>query len=336
MHDMTGFELLPPSTRVGSTPDAVRRLLVGGCLLAGFGKAAAAAFPSRPVTLVVPFAAGTLVDRLTREVSERLAIRWRVPVTVDNRPGYFGWIGAQFAARARADGYTLLVMNGATLSPIFFKRPSLDVLQAFVPICSMYRGRHLIFGSTSLPPRLDSALEAARAGAGAMSYGYASSNTRLVMENLKRLARADIRPVPYKSVSDIARSLLQGDVQWVIDASATYRSLVEQGRVRAYCVVGSTRDPLLPDVPTTQELGIALQSPGFSGGLWAPAGTPASVVGQVQAAVTEVLAQQEVRRAYEAAGTTVAPSTSAAFLDAVHGERVYWSKAANASGFEPE
>ncbi len=314
-----------------------RRRVVAGSLLAGIGIAGAATpYPQRTVTVVVPFAAGTPVDGWTRTVAERLAARWRQPVIVQNRPGYLGWLGAQWVARAPADGHTLLVMNGATLSSVFFRRPSLDVLQAFVPISSMYRGRHLVFGTSLLPARLDQALAAARSSPGTMSYGYASSNTRLVMENLKRLARADIHPVPYKSVSEIAGGLLQGDLQWVVDASATYRGLVQQGRIRAFSVAAATRDPLLPEVPTARELGLELDSPSFSGGLWAPRGTPASIVQEVQQALNQVLASEEVRRTYEQSGVSAVPSTSAEFLTAVRQELAYWSAAAAASGFEPE
>lgn len=303
--------------------------------------AAACAAPmtlaQRPLTVIVPFAAGTPVDAWTRVVVERLAGRLGQPVIVDNRAGHFGWIGTQAAARAAPDGTTLLVLNGATLSRIFFRSPPLEVLEVFRPVGAFYRGRHILFGAPKLEGSLPEVLARARAKPGALRYGYASANTRLVMERLKRIAATPaIDDIPYKSVGQIAIGLMAGDVDLAVDSAGTYRALVAQGKVRALATVADTRDPLLPEVPTAREVGLAVASPGFSGGFWVPARTPQDVLGRMASAVREVLSAPQVQQTLAAAGAQAVVASPEEFLAMVKAERAYWAQAANEAGYVPE
>lgn len=284
-------------------------------------------------TVIVPFAAGTPVDSWTRAV----VAQWTRHSVVDNRPGALGWIGARAAARAASDGFTLVVLNGATQSSVFFRAPPFDILDALRPVCGFYRGRHVLFAAPAFKGGLAEALALARKRPGALRYGYASANTRLVMERFKRAAGGvQIDDIPYKSVAQMALSLMNGEIDFVVDAVGTYQSLLLQGRVRALATVASVRDPALPDVPTMQEQGIATTSPGYSGGFWVPASTSSLIVGSLTAQLRDAVQRPQVRQTLSAAGAEAIWTGPEAFLAAVHAERQYWAQAAAASGYLPE
>ena len=284
------------------------------------------AYPARPVMLVVPFPPGGGTDTGARIVAQRLAARWGQPVVVENKGGAAGQIGADFVAKAKPDGYTLLMGNIGTqaINPSLYKKMPYDPDTAFVAItlvAELPLAMTVHPGVAAKTPRELIALARARPGQLSYSSSGAGGAPHLAAEMFKQATGSFILHVPYRGGGPAVADLLAGHVDLsfmtVLEASGHIKS----GKLRALAVTSALRVPALPDVPTLAEAAL----PGFNSiswiGLLAPAGTPKDIVDKVAADVREVLGADEVRNKLIELGALPHANTPAQFTQMIANDR---------------
>lgn len=253
-----------------------------------------AAYPERPVRLVVPAAPGGAVDVVGRITGQKLAERIGQNVVIDNRPGANQIIGTEIVARSAPDGYTLLITAGAfTINPSLYRKLPYDALRDFAPIVHIGNsGGLLIVVHPSFPAKsLHDLIAAARAKPGAIAYGSAGFGnlTHLGGEMFQALTGVKLNHVPYKSAGPAINDLLGGQIPLMFGPAAVTIPLVKAGRLRPLAFTGTKRTDALPDVPTAEEAGVK----GFvaSGwfGIYAPRGTPRPIIDRLNAEVNRML-----------------------------------------------
>jgi tripartite-type tricarboxylate transporter receptor subunit TctC len=280
-------------------------------------------YPTRPIKLVVPFAAGGAVDVLARLIGAKLADRFGQPVVIENRAGAGGNIGADAVAKSPPDGYTLLQnTNGQAITPALYRSLPFNPATDFAPVTQLVASNLILVASPKLPVKsLRDFIALAKAKPGGMNYGSSGVGNplHLTMEMLKHAAGLDIQAVAYRSDAQINTALMAGEVQAAVVPLATAVQLINDGRLLALGVTGAKRAAVLPDVPTIAEAGV----PGFASTSWqgffAPAKTPVAIVDRIQRETAAVLKLPDVESslkamAYEPVGST--PAEFAAFVKA--------------------
>lgn len=292
--------------------------LVSGLTLAWFATGAVAAWPERPVTLIVPFGAGAPPDTIGRLLGERLSTAWGQPVIVQNLPGASATIGVDRVARAAPDGYTLgLTGDGAMVVRVSMAPPiPYDPRRDLAPVSLLVRTRNMLVVHPEVPARtLPELVALARSRPGQLAYGHSGVgfSTHLGMEMLKQAAGLDITAVPYANEGQMFADLRAGRVQMMIGSGASMVPRIQAGEVRALAVTSADRAPSLPDVPTIAEQGF----PGFEAVAWfalvAPAGTPAEVVRRVHADAVAAMAEPALRARLEGFGLVIVGTTPEEF-----------------------
>ena len=295
------------------------------CCLAG-AASAQGAYPNRLVTMVVPFPPGGGTDTGARIVAQKLAARWGQAVIVENKGGAAGMIGADLVAKARPDGYTLLMGNIGTqaINLSLYRKLPYDPATAFVPISLVAELPLAMMVNPAVPARTPQEFIAlVRSKPGQLSYSSAGAGgaPHLAAEMFKEATGTFILHVPYRGGGPAIADLLAGHVQLsfmtVLEASGNIRS----GKLRALAVTSSQRVPALPEVPTLAETVL----PGFNSiswiGLLAPAGTPKEIVEKIAADLREVLAGDEVKARLIELGAVPAPNTPAQFAAMIETDR---------------
>lgn len=240
-------------------------------------------FPSAPVRIVVPFPPGGIADALARAVSDRLAARLGQPVLVDNRPGGNTIIAAQHVAKAKGDGYTLLMGTDATLSvlPLLYSKLPFDPQQDFRPVILIAQATSFLAVSSEVPARSVAELvQLAKARPGGLSYASMGhgSNGHISGELFKRVSGVDIIHVPYKGLADAVSALVGAQTSITFANVAPMIPHVQSGKIRLLAVMGDNRSPLFAQVPTLSEAGLSGQEAVAWFGIVAPAQTPDAVV----------------------------------------------------------
>src|SRR5260221_2955741 len=273
-----------------------------------FGTGAfAQAYPSKPIRLVVPFPAGESVDATARLVGQSWSAALGQQILVDNRGGAGGPIGSEAVAKSAPDGYTLLWGNVGTLAigPGMSPKLGYDVAKDFEPVSLVATLPFVLFASPVLP--VNSAVELlayARAHPGELNFGSTGvgSGLHLIGELFKSEAGLQIVHVPYKGVAQALPEMMSGKVQIAFNTIPAFLPHVRAGRLKALMITATERSSLLPDVPTTPEIGL----PGVLGASWhavvAPAGTPRAVVDQLNLTLVETIARPQMRSALIAQG----------------------------------
>jgi tripartite-type tricarboxylate transporter receptor subunit TctC len=261
--------------------------------------AAQAAFPARPITLVVPFAAGGGTDSIARDMAKNMADRLGQPVVIDNRGGAGGALGADLVAKAKPDGYTLLFATStfATNAAVAPKLPY-DPVKDFTPVAMIGRGPLLLVASQQLGaktvPQLIAAAKARPQGLNFCSAGEGSIN-HLAGETFRQKVGLDMTHVPFKGSAPATVELLSGRIDLFFATVPTILPHVREGKLPVLAVTSARRSALFPDVPTMAEAGV----PGFDITTWwgvlAPAGTPAAVVDALNRAVNDSAAAEPVK-----------------------------------------
>ena len=284
---------------------------------AGGASAQADIFPSRPITVVVPYPAGGTSDGQIRMIQDRLGKLLGQAIVVENRAGASGAIGAQQVARAKPDGYTLLYPNtGLLTAALLNDKVGYDVFKDFKPITLVTAVPMVLLTSTSVPGNnLDDFLKYARsqpkgvqyASAGPGSFGHISSARFAQMAGIK------VDHVPYKGEANTTLALRSGEVQMLLTSpSSTMLGLVQQGNMKLLGVSTEKSSPLLPNTPTINKT-----VPGFTAEIWfgllAPAGTPDDVVAKINAAVKAVMSDEGIRDKLQPTGALPQTSTPAEF-----------------------
>ena len=329
-------------TKIRMNP-LTRRCLIavaaGVCALTFAGTASAQAYPAKPITFIVPFAAGSATDQLARTLGNSIARDTTQAVVVDNKPGASGMMAAQAAARAPADGYTVLITTNTThaANEHLYKKLPYDPIKDFVPVTGLGTGGQLLVVKTESPYKTVADLIAkARKDTGKLSFGSGSSSSRVAGEMFKQLTHTDILHVPYKSNPNAITDLLGGQIDFMITDTATGMPQVKGGKLRALGVSTVKRMAVLPDVPTIAEAGV----PGYDMGYWfaayVPAGTPAAVVTKLHDLLVEGLKSAAAKQFFETTGSEPWTSSSAELAKFQASETQKWGRVIKAAGIEPE
>ncbi len=316
----------------------LRRLLLAG-LAALPAIVLAGAYPDTSIRLVVAFPPGGGTDGAARLVAEKLAAELGQAVVVENRAGAGGVIGAQSVARARPDGYTLLFGTGAELlvNPATRKTAPYELLRDFVPVAEVGRVAFALVApaasaasAASAARSLPELVAAAKARPGALNYasfGIGSTN-HLIGELFLRAAGIQATHVPFQGSQQAMASLLAGDMDFAFDTAAVVLPQIRAGKLRALATPSPLRLPLLPDVPTLQELGYdGLVTEGWMG-VFAPAGTPEAIVKTLATALDKVLRAPDLQARLEGRGVAVSAAGGPQFARKLQEEQSTWRRVA--------
>lgn len=310
---------------------------IAGAGLLGNTAALAQAYPSKPVTIIVPFAAGGTTDILARIVGQALTTELGQPVVVDNRAGAGGNIGGQAAAKAPADGYTLFMGTVGThaINASLYKKMPFDPVKDFAPLTRVANVPNLLVANPSQPFKTVPELIAyAKANPGKVNFGSSGngSSIHLSGELFKSLAKVDMQHVPYKGSAPAVTDLLGNQIGIMFDNMPSAIQHVRSGKLVPLAVTTAKRSPELPNVPTIAEAGV----PGYEAtswfGLFAPAGTPAPVVAQLNKAIVKVLNQPDVKKKINEQGAEAHGETPEQFAAFIQAEGVKWSRVVKESG----
>lgn len=277
--------------------------LCSAFLTAANALAQQAAYPARPVKIIVPFTAGGLADSLARGIAQELNREWSQPVVVENRPGANTIIAAEATAKAPPDGYTLLMANDPTLSSnqyLYSKLPY-DPVKDFTPVINVAETLQLLVaGPAFTGTTLADVITAAKTKPGEVTYGTygAGSKAHIDSEAFARQAGIKLLHVPYKGVADVVPALLGSQIQIAIAGVPPVLQLVQSGQIRALAIAAPKRAALLPNVPTFTEAGLKDFNASAWFGLVAPAGTPRAIVDKVAADISRIIQRPEFQKKY--------------------------------------
>jgi len=303
-------------------------LAVTAALIAAFA-AQAQNYPTRPVRIIVPFAPGGATDIVTRIVGQKLTEMWGQTIVVDNRAGAAGNIGAELAARATPDGYTLFMPSGSvmTANQHMYAKLSFNAEKDFVAITNVAGGPQVIAVSNQMAARsLKELIALAKAKPGSITFGSAGigTQTHLAAENFLYTAKIEATHVPYKGEGPALQELVGGQIQFLTPNLGASIGFIKQGRIRALAVTSRQRSPQLPDVPAVAETLPGFENVGWFG-LVAPKGTPKAIIDKVHRDVVQVLGQPDVRRRFDDIGMTAIGNTPAGFTKAMKEESARWA-----------
>lgn len=318
---------------------ARRAVLAAPFLAPGLAHSQAGWKPSRPVTMIVPFAAGSGTDTVARTLASLLEQDWGGQVVVDNRPGANGAIAAVATARAAPDGQTVMITtnspHGAT--PALMKRPTYDAVADFTPICRLGTYIFVFAVNEQVPARsMGDFLALAKAQPGQLTC--ASGNTTGVVgaAMLNRIGGVDVTHVPYRSSPPAMTDVIAGRVTSMFADVASSRAFLNEGKLRPLGITSAHRTPLFPEWPTLSEVGL----PGFEllsfMGAVGPAGMPEEVLGGWNAAIRRVWDREATIRRLGEFGIEKVTSTPAEFGTFIRQQIAFWGEQARAAGIEPE
>lgn len=298
-------------------------------------------YPNRPITLVVPFSAGSVVDQQTRVIARVLSARLGQPFVIDNKVGVSGSIGAEFVARAAPDGYTLLVGTQGTqgTNSALYKTIRYDPVKDFVAIHGLSGNANVLVVSPRLGINSVAELvDYAKRNPGKLNFGSGGNGTsgHLCLELLQNRTGTRFTHIPYKASSAALVDLISGNVDVMFDFVQTSAPHIRSGKLRALAVTRSQRMPMLPDVPTMAEAGFAGVEALSWGGLFAPAKTPTQVVHRLSAEVAETLKSAEVRASLDSVGSFIIDMPHPEFRDYVAREAVKWTDVLRTAGVSLE
>jgi tripartite-type tricarboxylate transporter receptor subunit TctC len=268
-------------------------------------QAPAADFPSKPVTIVTPFAAGSGPDAVLRLISDKLGRLWNQRVLVDNKPGGGGFIAIEQARRAAPDGYTLLQLDSEHIAalPHLYKSRNFVTLQHFDPVASLFRTPFFVAVPTdSKWKTMGDLVAAAKAQPGQISYGSwgVGSPGHLGGQQLESLTGTHMQHVPYREVSQLFANVGSGEVAWSFASLPSSQGIYKAGKLRYIAIAAPQRIPQMPDVPTMAESGgpAGLEVNSFVS-LLTPKGVPAAIRARINADVAKVIADPEIRARFD-------------------------------------
>jgi tripartite-type tricarboxylate transporter receptor subunit TctC len=290
-------------------------------------------YPSRQITLIVPFAAGGSNDVVGRAIGKKLSEAWGQPVVVEDRPGAGGMIGTSAVAAAAADGYTLLLVSSTfTINPAIKKNMPFDTIKDFTPVAFIARSPLLLVASKQLPVKsARELLDLARSKPGQITYASAGlgSINQIAAELIALSAGARFMHVPYKGGAPALNDLVGGHVDIYVSSLPQVLQLARDGQARALAVTSAKRTALLPDVPTLAEAGIAGVDLWSWWGIVGPAGMPANVVNALNAEIGKMLTSPELSEFLTNEGAEAETMTSQQFGDLMRLETRRWIKVAH-------
>jgi tripartite-type tricarboxylate transporter receptor subunit TctC len=305
--------------------------------LAPLAAQAQAAFPTKTITIIVPFAAGGTTDILARVVGQYMSKDLGQPVVVDNRAGAGGNIGAQIVAHAAPDGYTILMGTVGThaINQSLYKKMAFDPIKDFAPLTRVAMVPNLLVANPSQPfKNVKEMIAYAKANPGKVTFGSSGSGSSIHLsgELFNQMAGVDMQHIAYRGSAPAVTDLLGGQIAVMFDNMPSAIGHVKHGRLRALAVTTPKRSPALPDVPTIAEAGL----PGYSTASWfgllAPANTPAPVVAKLNAAILKALADPGVKAKLAEQGAEPLGEKPEQFAKFIRSETAKWGTIVKQSG----
>ncbi len=317
----------------------IARLLCAALALTSYGSHAQDAWPAKPITLVIPFAAGSGTDAVGRVIAQKLSERLKQQVIVDNKAGASAQIGAEVVAKARPDGYILLMTTNTSHSanPSLFKTLRYDPIKDFTPIVRTGDLPFtLVVSATSPIKTVKDLIDFARANPGKVSYATPNSTSLVSSETIRVMAKIEIVGVPYKSSPQALTDLMGGQLQMYVADFGSGLPSIKGGKVRALAVMAGRRSAFLPDVPT-----MADTLPGFDiiswNGIFGPAGLPRTIVDRLAGELQSILGEKDVQEKLANIGFEVAPSKSPEeFTRFVSEQLALWTRLIKQANIQPE
>ncbi len=317
--------------------------LLRGTLAAALAFSATAtlaqAYPDKPVTLVVPFAAGSGTDSVARAVAAGLATRLKQPVIVDNKPGASAQVAAQYVAKAKPDGYTLFMTTNTSHSanPALYKSLKYDPIKDFTPVARVGELPFALAVNPAVPAKtLAELLDYARANPGKLSYATPNSTSLVAMESIKHIAKIDVLGVPYKSSPQAMTDLVGGQVQIYVADLGSGMGMLKTDKVRALGVTTAQPTPMLPGVPPIGQTVKGFDLTSWNG-IFGPAGLPQPMVQRLNTELQAVLADKDLQDKLAQIGFQVWPSkTPEEFTQYVAGQLTHWRTLIQQAGIQPE
>jgi tripartite-type tricarboxylate transporter receptor subunit TctC len=318
-----------------------RRNALFALVLAAFASPllAQSGYPEKPITFIVPFAAGSATDQLARALGQHVTEQTKQAVVVENKIGASGMLAAQAAARAPADGYTVLITTNTThaANEHLYKKLSYDPVKDFAPVTGLGKGGQVLVVNTASPYKsVADVLAAAKKNPGKVTFGSGSSSSRVAGELFQQMSGTQLLHVPYKSNPLAITDLLGGQIEMMITDTSTGVPQVKAGKLRALGVSTTKRLPMLPDVPTIDEAGIKGYDMGYWFAAYVPAGTPAPVIKRLNELLAAGTKTPAAKAFFETSGGepfVTTPEELARFQTA---EAAKWGKVIKAAGIEAE
>ena len=300
-----------------------------------------APFPSKTVTLVVPFNPGSGSDIIARLMVPKLAARWGQSVIIDNKPGASGNIGAAQVATAPADGHTLLMaINSFTMTPALYKNMSFNPVSDFAPVAKLAEAGYAFAIHPSVQAKdMASMMALIKSSNGKISYASPGNGTpqHLAMELIKLQYGLDVLHVPYKGIQGALTDLAGGQVQMMVATVHSLKPLAEAGRIKEIATSGVTRNPLAPNIPTFKEQGIDVMD---SVDAWyaviAPGKTPPDVVARINRDFIELINQDDIKAALAMQGLTIRTSTPVQLTALIKSDIARWQKVVTDARIQPD
>lgn len=318
------------------------RHLVATCTAAiavGMAGAHAQTFPSKPITLVVPFAAGSGTDQQARVLAQALAPQAQVPVVVDNRSGASGFLAAQHVAKAPPDGYTVLITTNTTqaANEHLFRKLPYDPARDFAPVSLLSKGHMLLLVHPQSPYHsVADLIAAAKKAPGRINFGSGSSSSRVAAELLRQMAGADMVNVPYKSNPAALTDLMGGQVDFMFADTPTALAQVDAGKLRALATSGSQRLAAAPAIATVDESGLKGYEMSYWTAAYLPRDTPQAVVQQFNQWLHTASAAPAVASYLHKTSSELALSTPEGLARFQAAESRKWGQIIGAAGIVPE
>ena len=308
-----------------------RRLFLALAALVFASAAGAQTFPSKAVTIVVPFPPGGGTDALARIMQPTLGNLWKQPIIIENKPGAAGAIGGEYVAGAKADGYTLLMSSTAGITA--------KNVDKFAPITLVSASPYVVVVNAKVPvSSIRELVDYAKKNPGKLTFGSSGTGaaSHLAAELFKSMAGVEMLHVPYKGTGQAVTDLVGGQIDVMFSPAETVMQHVQAGRLKALAVTSARRFAALPTLPTVAEAGV----PGYEAvgwfGLFAPVATPKNIVSKLSSDAGAVLSDAEVKQKMLAAGAEPSPMTPEQFGKFVRAEMDKWTRLMKERGINPE
>jgi tripartite-type tricarboxylate transporter receptor subunit TctC len=309
-------------------------------LMLGAQSAVAQSYPSRPIRLIAPSSPGSGVDIVARIVGQKLSENLKQQVVIDNRAGAGANLGAEIAAKAAPDGYTLFMGTPAhAINTSLYRRLNYDIVKDFAPISLVTSGQYVLVVHPSLPARnVKELIALARARPGQLNYASAGNGnaTHLAAELFKSLTKLNAVHVPYKGTGPALTDLIGGQVQFMFANLTAGLPHIKSGKLHALAVTGAARSPAAPDIPTMIESGV----PGYTVTSWygvlAPAGTSQEIINRLNSEIARVMRSPDMKDRLAGEGAEPVSSTPAEFAAFIKTEIAKWGKVIRGAGISIE
>jgi tripartite-type tricarboxylate transporter receptor subunit TctC len=316
----------------------IAAVLTGSTALASAhaGAQSGANYPIRPLRFIVPYATGGNGDIVSRIIAQKVTAQIGQQVVIDNRAGAGGNIGAELAARAPADGYTIMLgTNTHAINMSLYAKPGYDLQKDFAPIALVTSAPMVLLVPVSLPAKsLKEFIALAKAQPNKLNYGSGGSGSspHVIAELFKSMAGIQLTHVAYKGVAQATTDLIAGQIQMLFNSTSTALTQIQAGRLRGLAISTATRSAHAPGIPTLAESGV----PGFDASIWqgifTMARTPPEIVSRLNREIVTALAANEVKEQMTTAGVDTQPSTPAQLAAYVRDEIARWAQVIKASG----